>query len=64
MNFKNKKLFAFKVHTRAIKYYLVFRLAIPDLKVRTYFILSRLPVTLAGPLDLHALSTSPAFILS
>ena len=47
-----------------IAYYLGFRRAIRDSKVRTYLLLPRLPVALAGPLDLHALSTPPAFILS
>ena len=47
-----------------IGYYLTFRLAIPDFGVRSYVLLPRLPVALAGPLDLHALSTPPAFILS
>ena len=32
-----------------IKYYLVFRLAIPDFEVRTYLLLSRLPVVLRPP---------------
>ena len=44
--------------------YLVFRRAMPDLKGRTYLLLPRLPVALASPLDLHDLSTPPAFILS
>ena len=44
--------------------YLVFRRAIRDSKGRTYFLLPRLPVLLAEPLDLHDLSTPPAFILS
>ena len=44
--------------------YPVFRRAIPDFGGSTYVLLPRLPVTLAGPLDLHALSTPPAFILS
>ena len=44
--------------------YLTFRRAMPDFWVRTYVLLPRLPVALAGPLDLHALSTPPAFILS
>ena len=47
-----------------IGYYPTFRLAIPDSSVRTCVLLPRLPVALAGPLDLHALSTPPAFILS
>ena len=47
-----------------IKYYLIFRLVIPDFRVCTYVLLPRSPVALAGPLDLHALSTPPAFILS
>src|SRR3989344_5105383 len=44
--------------------YLLFREAMPDSWVRTYVLLPRLPVILADPLDLHALSTPPAFILS
>ena len=36
----------------------------PDFEGSTYVLLPRLPVALAGPLDLHALSTPPAFILS
>jgi hypothetical protein len=47
-----------------IRNYLLFREAIPDFEVRTYVLLTRLPVALASPLDLHALSTPPAFILS
>ena len=41
-----------------------FRMAMPDFGGRTYVLLPRLPVALAGPLDLHDLSTPPAFILS
>ncbi len=44
--------------------YPTFRLAMPDSGGCTYVLLPRLPVALAGPLDLHALSTPPAFILS
>ena len=44
--------------------YLAFRLAMPDFGGRTYVLLPRLPVALAGPLDLHDLSTPPAFTLS
>ncbi len=44
--------------------YPAFRRAMPDPWVRTSLLLPRLPVALAGPLDLHALSTPPAFILS
>ena len=47
-----------------IAYYPVFRRAIRDLKGRTYLLLPRLPVALASPLDLHDLSTPPAFTLS
>ena len=47
-----------------ILYYPTFRWAIRDFLVRTYLLLPRLPVALAGPIDLHALSTPPAFILS
>ena len=47
-----------------IKNYLVFRRAMLDLEGRTYLLLPRLPVALASPLDLHDLSTPPAFILS
>ncbi len=47
-----------------IKHYLRFRGAIPDFKVRTYLLLPRLPLRIATPFDLHALSTPPAFILS
>ena len=41
-----------------------FRMAMPDFGGRTYVLLPRLPVALAGPLDLHDLSTPPAFTLS
>src|SRR3989338_4186350 len=44
--------------------YPVFRLAMPDFWGSTYVLLPRLPVALAGPLDLHDLSTPPAFTLS
>ena len=44
--------------------YPVFRLAMPDFGGSTYVLLPRLPVALAGPLDLHDLSTPPAFTLS
>ena len=44
--------------------YLTFRLAMPNSRVRTHVLLPRLPVALASPLDLHDLSTPPAFILS
>ena len=47
-----------------IKYYPIFRLAMPDFGGCTYVLLPRLPVALAGPLDLHDLSTPPAFTLS
>ena len=47
-----------------IENYLGFRRVMPDFGVRSYVLLPRLPVALAGPLDLHALSTPPAFILS
>ena len=45
-----------------IKYYLIFRLAIPDFEVRTYVLLSRLPVTLRPPrlaCPIHAASVHP-----
>ena len=41
-----------------------FRMAMPDFGGRTYVLLPRLPVALTGPLDLHDLSTPPAFTLS
>ena len=44
--------------------YLSFRIAMPNFGGCTYVLLPRLPVALAGPLDLHDLSTPPAFILS
>ena len=48
--------------------YPAFRRAMPDSSVRTCVLLPRLPVPLPiaklGPLDLHALSTPLAFILS
>jgi len=55
--------------------YLTFRLAMPDSGEDTCLLLPRLPVaqhsafedfedTVLDPLDLHALSTPPAFILS
>ncbi len=47
-----------------IENYLTFRLVMPDFGGSTYVLLPRLPVALAGPLDLHDLSTPPAFTLS
>ncbi len=49
---------------QTIRNYPTFRPAMPDYGVRTYVLLPRSPVALAGPLDLHALSTPPAFTLS
>ncbi len=49
---------------RTIGNYPTFRLAMPDFGGSTYVLLPRLPVALAGPLDLHDLSTPPAFTLS
>ena len=45
-----------------IKYYLIFRLAIPDFSVRTYVVLSRLPLPLRGArlaCPIHAASVHP-----
>ncbi len=54
-----------KLYSReTIGNYPTFRLAMPDHGVRTYVLLPRLPVAPKSPLDLHALSTSPAFTLS
>ena len=36
----------------------------PDYGVGSYVLLPRLPLTLAGPFDLHVLGMPPAFILS
>ena len=58
----NTKIFLFKVHARAIKYYPVFRQAIPDFWVRTYLLLSRLPLLLRGvrlACPIHAASVHP-----
>ena len=47
-----------------IRHYSRFREAIPESGVRSLSLLTRLPLTLAGSLDLHVLGTPPAFILS
>ena len=47
-----------------IWYYAGFPLPIPYLRVRWILLLTLSPLTLAGPLDLHALTTPPAFSLS
>jgi hypothetical protein len=45
-------------------YYRRFPAAIPHLRVRSIVLLTRPPLALAGPYDLHALATPPAFNLS
>ncbi len=47
-----------------IRYYPQFPRAIPKQKARSHALLTRPPLTLAGPLDLHVLSLPPAFVLS
>ena len=47
-----------------MRYYPPFRTAIPHYWVDSYVLLTRLPLGLATPFDLHALGTPPAFILS
>ena len=45
-------------------YYAQFPMPIPHLGVRSIVLLTLPPLTLAGPFDLHALATPPAFNLS
>jgi hypothetical protein len=47
-----------------MKYYRQFPAAILHLEVRSIVLLTRPPLTIAGPYDLHALATPPAFNLS
>jgi hypothetical protein len=47
-----------------IRYYSQFPGAIPNQKVRSHALLTRLPLTPKGALDLHVLSLPPAFVLS
>ena len=47
-----------------MKYYRQFPAAILHLEVRSIVLLTRPPLTIAGPCDLHALATPPAFNLS
>jgi hypothetical protein len=47
-----------------MKYYRRFPAAILHLRVRSIVLLTRPPLALAGPYDLHALATPPAFNLS
>lgn len=45
-------------------YYAQFPMPIPHLGVRSIVLLTLSPLALAGPFDLHALATPPAFSLS
>lgn len=47
-----------------MRYYAGFPLPIPHLGVRSIVLLTLAPLALAGPFDLHALATPPAFSLS
>ena len=47
-----------------MRYYRQFPTAIPHLGARSIVLLTLSPLTLAGSLDLHALTTPPAFNLS
>jgi hypothetical protein len=47
-----------------MKYYRQFPAAILHLEVRSIVLLTRPPLTIAGPYDLHALATPPALNLS
>ena len=47
-----------------MEYYRRFPAAILHLRVRSIVLLTRPPLALAGPYDLHALATPPAFNLS
>ena len=47
-----------------MEYYRQFPAAIPHLGARSIVLLTLSPLTLAGSLDLHALTTPPAFNLS
>ena len=47
-----------------IRYQLSFRRVVPYLGVVSLVLLTRLPLPLAGPLDLHVLGLPPAFVLS
>jgi hypothetical protein len=47
-----------------MEYYAGFPLPILHLEVRSIALLTLAPLTLAGPFDLHALATPPAFNLS
>lgn len=47
-----------------MRYYAGFPLPIPHLGVRSIALLTLAPLALAGPFDLHALATPPAFSLS
>jgi hypothetical protein len=47
-----------------MKYYRQFPAAILHLRVRSIVLLTRPPLTIAGPCDLHALAMPPAFNLS
>ena len=47
-----------------MRYYLEFPQAIPHLKANSYVFLTRPPLDIATPLDLHVLGIPPAFNLS
>ena len=47
-----------------IRYYSQFPEAIPKQKVRSHALLTRPPLGIAPPLDLHVLGLPPAFVLS
>ena len=47
-----------------MRYYPEFPLAIPHLKADSYVFLTRPPLDIATPLDLHVLGIPPAFNLS
>ena len=47
-----------------MRYYPEFPLAIPHLKAGSYVFLTRPPLDIATPLDLHVLGIPPAFNLS
>ena len=47
-----------------MRYYPEFPLAIPHLKANSYVFLTRPPLDIATPLDLHVLGIPPAFNLS
>ncbi|VXC62423.1 conserved hypothetical protein [Oceanicaulis sp. 350] len=47
-----------------IRHYSSFPRAIPNQRARSHALLTRLPLTPKGALDLHVLSLPPAFVLS